>query len=103
MNDIIDFLPSYPYINQANFYQSIVEKKEFFERNKIHSMLFNDHRISLVDDGIYYFTIVTLELDSASPKIYVDRFNTPYRQSIWYYELKAADELKIGYLVLHDF
>ena len=79
------------------------EKKEFFERNKIHSMLFNDHRISLVDDGIYYFTIVTLELDSASPKIYVDRFNTPYRQSIWYYELKAADELKIGYLVLHDF
>lgn len=74
------------------------KKKKFFERDKLHSMLFNDHRISLADAENFYFKIVTLELDSAAPKIYVDRFINPYRHSMWSYELKAADELNICYL-----
>ena len=31
MNDIIEFLPTYPSVNQPDFYQSLIEKKEFFE------------------------------------------------------------------------
>ncbi|WP_395736544.1 hypothetical protein [Prosthecobacter sp.] len=86
------------------FYRMMVRfKKEddriLFEKNwianKIDDLQFDENRVSLFHPDFYDCVVVTLEIDPAAPKVYMNRFLNSYGFGNNHAKLLSVDELEI--------